>query len=176
MSNPTVSRHDYREDLLGKICRRCNEYQFFDEFTRVRKDSEKRQGVCKSCVRAEQRANPNKYARNLAWIRDKWQGDEAWVRARKAAMSDYRHARRAQETAPGREFVDRYLVFERDNYACQLCGEHMNMEGPARSPRSPSIDHIIPLSRGGAHTYENTQAAHLVCNMSKGARESHRFN
>lgn len=33
---------------------------------------------------------------------------------------------------------------------------------------SPSIDHVIPLSRGGAHAMGNVQSAHLRCNSSKG--------
>lgn len=34
-----------------------------------------------------------------------------------------------------------------------------------------SIDHIIPLSRGGAHSYENCQISHLLCNIKKGASQ-----
>lgn len=33
-----------------------------------------------------------------------------------------------------------------------------------------SLDHIIPLSRGGHHTADNVQAAHLACNHRKGAK------
>jgi 5-methylcytosine-specific restriction endonuclease McrA len=31
------------------------------------------------------------------------------------------------------------------------------------------IDHVIPLARGGEHSYANAQAAHGPCNMRKGA-------
>ena len=30
-----------------------------------------------------------------------------------------------------------------------------------------SLDHIIPLSQGGTHTYNNVQLAHFLCNISK---------
>lgn len=32
---------------------------------------------------------------------------------------------------------------------------------------SATIDHIIPMSLGGGHTYLNTQAAHMICNSRK---------
>lgn len=39
---------------------------------------------------------------------------------------------------------------------CRYCG-----------PKYPSIDHIIPISKGGAHTWENVQVAHFECNPNK---------
>ena len=33
--------------------------------------------------------------------------------------------------------------------------------------RSPELDHIIPLSKGGAHTPENTQCVCRQCNSEK---------
>jgi 5-methylcytosine-specific restriction endonuclease McrA len=32
------------------------------------------------------------------------------------------------------------------------------------------VDHVVPLARGGEHSYANTQPACPPCNMSKGAR------
>lgn len=37
---------------------------------------------------------------------------------------------------------------------------------------SASLDHVVPLSLGGAHTPENTQASHLICNGRKGNRSA----
>jgi 5-methylcytosine-specific restriction endonuclease McrA len=34
----------------------------------------------------------------------------------------------------------------------------------------PSLDHIVPVSLGGTHTWANVQLAHLRCNVSKGNR------
>ncbi len=33
-----------------------------------------------------------------------------------------------------------------------------------------TIDHIIPLSQGGEHSYKNTQLACFECNCKKGDR------
>lgn len=59
-----------------------------------------------------------------------------------------------------------YLM-DRDGSCCQLCGLPVTaMTGQM----GPSIDHIIPLSRGGRHELENVQLAHLRCNKIKGNR------
>ena len=61
-------------------------------------------------------------------------------------------------------------IFERDNWMCKICGEPIFEELKHPHHFSASIDHIIPLSKGGAHTPENVQAAHLICNIRKGNR------
>lgn len=35
---------------------------------------------------------------------------------------------------------------------------------------SPSMDHIVPISKGGSHSYDNIVPACLECNCKKGAR------
>lgn len=34
----------------------------------------------------------------------------------------------------------------------------------------PSVDHIVPLAKGGLHSWDNVQLAHFKCNTLKGAR------
>jgi len=58
-------------------------------------------------------------------------------------------------------------IFERDNYTCRICGDKINKYLKYPDPLCVSLDHVIPLSRGGEHTKENTRAAHLICNMKK---------
>lgn len=66
--------------------------------------------------------------------------------------------------------VNRKDIFERDGYICQLCGTGVLPFVPHQHPMYPTIDHIIPLSKGGTHEPSNVQTAHLGCNASKGAR------
>ncbi|WP_413787905.1 HNH endonuclease [Streptomyces anulatus] len=63
-------------------------------------------------------------------------------------------------------------VHTRDGWTCQLCREPIDPSTTWPHSKSPSIDHIIPLSRGGSHTMANVQSAHLGCNSSKGDKLS----
>ncbi len=58
-------------------------------------------------------------------------------------------------------------IFERDNWICGICNQKINKRLKWPGPKSKSIDHIVPLSKGGADTPTNVQAAHLRCNQSK---------
>lgn len=70
--------------------------------------------------------------------------------------------------ANGREPVDKWKVFQRDGWRCQLCGcSTPRSKAGTRDPRAPQLDHIVPLARGGAHTYANTHCACQRCNQRK---------
>lgn len=60
-------------------------------------------------------------------------------------------------------------VFARDGWICQICFDPIDSSIPWPDPMSKSIDHIVPVSRGGAHSMSNVRAAHLGCNCRKGA-------
>lgn len=62
-----------------------------------------------------------------------------------------------------------FEVFERDEWMCHICKQQIDrrLRGEGVWMRA-TIDHIIPLSRGGPHTYENVAAAHWICNQRKG--------
>lgn len=78
--------------------------------------------------------------------------------------------RRARLWAIEYEPIDRMSVFVRDGWKCGICGDRIDKNTAWPNPDSPSIDHVIPVSRGGPHTYRNVQAAHLGCNVRKHAR------
>lgn len=61
-------------------------------------------------------------------------------------------------------------VFERDGWVCGLCDEPVSPDVLYPDPMSASLDHVVPLSLGGAHSLENVQLAHWSCNVRKGAR------
>lgn len=55
--------------------------------------------------------------------------------------------------------LNRRAVFARDRHACQYCGTG-----------AENLDHVLPRSRGGTHTWENVVAACRRCNTRKGNR------
>lgn len=68
------------------------------------------------------------------------------------------------------ESISRLKVYERDEWICGLCGLPVDPRLRHPDPMSASLDHILPISLGGSHTWDNVQLAHLHCNCSKGNR------
>ena len=78
------------------------------------------------------------------------------------------HKRRALKMGVGYEVFDPKEVFERDGYKCQLCDKKTRQDYKNQyHPLYPNLDHIVPLSKGGAHTRKNTQCLCKQCNMEK---------
>lgn len=59
-------------------------------------------------------------------------------------------------------------VFERDEWVCGLCYKLIESWRRGDDWMRATLDHIIPLSKGGLHVYDNVQAAHWLCNQKKG--------
>jgi 5-methylcytosine-specific restriction endonuclease McrA len=55
-----------------------------------------------------------------------------------------------------RAALTRRAVFARDDWSCQYCGRS-----------AENLDHVVPRSRGGAHSWENVVAACRRCNSRK---------
>jgi predicted nucleic acid-binding Zn ribbon protein len=68
------------------------------------------------------------------------------------------------------ELFDPAVIFERDGWRCQLCGKAVRRSAKVPHPLAPTVDHIVPVSRGGDHVPSNVQCAHFACNNRKGAR------
>lgn len=96
--------------------------------------------------------------------------EECRKRHRAAYMRPIANRRRAAQRAPAAEAVSPLEIFIRDGWRCWLCRLPVNSQAASRSPMSASLDHVIPLSRGGLHTRRNLRCAHLRCNLSKGAK------
>jgi len=52
------------------------------------------------------------------------------------------------------------MVKRRDNYTCQYCGK-------SPTKKNTTIDHVIPVSKGGETSYENCVTACYKCNNRK---------
>lgn len=54
---------------------------------------------------------------------------------------------------------------------CHLCGDPINYGLKFPHPKSPSVDHIVPISAGGPHSLDNCAMAHMDCNNKKHTKE-----
>jgi 5-methylcytosine-specific restriction endonuclease McrA len=67
-------------------------------------------------------------------------------------------------------------IYERDNYTCQICSKKclpkaiFSKATGKIHPQSPSIDHIVPMCRGGDHVESNLQTACFKCNSLKSSK------
>ncbi|WP_055477492.1 HNH endonuclease [Sphaerimonospora mesophila] len=52
--------------------------------------------------------------------------------------------------------LTRAALMRRDNFRCAYCGQ-----------RAETIDHVVPRSKGGPHTWENCVASCMPCNHYK---------
>lgn len=88
--------------------------------------------------------------------------------AKSDAAKAIRKAAKMRRRCAVAEAVDPLSVFERDGWRCQLCG----IKTPIRlrgtyDCRAPELDHIVPISLGGEHSYRNTQCSCRKCNAAK---------
>lgn len=90
---------------------------------------------------------------------------------RKRHWRVWRSVRRSRLKGATIETVDPIKVFDRDGWRCHLCSELTDRSKRGSShPNAPELDHVMPLSKGGEHSYANTACAHRKCNRAKSNR------
>jgi 5-methylcytosine-specific restriction endonuclease McrA len=72
--------------------------------------------------------------------------------------------RRAKRMSAKAETFTSKMIFYRDENICHLCGKKV-------TTHSRSLDHLIPICRGGPHTRWNVATAHTLCNQRRQARQ-----
>jgi 5-methylcytosine-specific restriction endonuclease McrA len=68
------------------------------------------------------------------------------------------------------ETITLELVIKKYDGICQLCGKPVDKSDMTNGHIGrlyPTVDHILPISKGGSHTWKNVQLAHMYCNSSK---------
>lgn len=65
--------------------------------------------------------------------------------------------------------LSRQNIFLRDNHICQYCYNKFN-------EKKLTIDHVVPLSKGGRHEWTNVVTACSKCNNRKGDKSPEKAN
>lgn len=63
---------------------------------------------------------------------------------------------------------EKKTIYAKANGKCALCGEPVKF-------KKMTVDHKIPLSKGGTNDISNLQLAHLICNRTKADLVSDEF-
>jgi 5-methylcytosine-specific restriction endonuclease McrA len=82
-----------------------------------------------------------------------------WYAANRERWNAKTRNREALKKAVSGSPVDFAAVLARDGKVCWLCGLSIATD--------LTFDHVIPLSRGGAHSSDNLRPAHRSCNSRK---------
>ena len=102
--------------------------------------------------------------------------DECRRKASNAISKDKR-LRRISKVLVDKD-IDLKDLFKRDDGVCAICGKRCRWDDSSTRDDGtflafgdyPSIDHIVPLSKGGKHSWNNVQLACRSCNSRKGNR------
>jgi 5-methylcytosine-specific restriction endonuclease McrA len=78
--------------------------------------------------------------------------------------------RRARKMATETSVFSYQDVINKHGLQCHVCNEEVNLDLKYPHSQSKSLDHVIPLSKGGGHVLSNVKVTHLSCNIRKGNR------
>jgi hypothetical protein len=87
-------------------------------------------------------------------------------RCSQAAARKRRKAQRKSRQRGGHQ-IGLAALCRRDGWRCHLCGRRVRSTMDFNHDLAPSIDHLIPLSAGGQHRWENVALAHRCCNYER---------
>lgn len=125
--------------------------------------------VCdKSCLSSKRFCEEHKrLANGMSWLPCAMCGTSCMTYCSKRPACSEQCRALLSVRSKGMRRAKRKAILERDNWTCGICGESIDASEPVFSPRSATIDHIIPRARGGSDLAENLQAAHRECNLKK---------
>ena len=82
--------------------------------------------------------------------------------------TDARRSHKRRAAGPKVMSVDQ--IAARDGCACYVCGRRVDLSLSGSAKWGPTIEHRIPVSRGGTNDPENLALSHRYCNVSRGNR------
>lgn len=69
--------------------------------------------------------------------------------------------------------IDHLTLFNLHNWICNICEEPIDKRLRFPHFMAATVEHVIPLCKGGTHTWDNVRPAHAKCNFDKGASEQY---
>jgi len=159
-----------------RVCKTCKKSKPLIEFPIGKRYTDGYRPVCKIC---HNHNNSKWRKKNSSYFKDRYQ-DMADIYHEKQAIwrkanPDYpmtyyynnknlvlslHHKYRARKHKAFMEHIDREEVLYRDLGVCHICKRVVNIN-------DWHLDHIVPLIRGGEHSYKNVAVSHPHCNTVK---------
>lgn len=180
--------------MIMKTCTKCGETKPLASFTK-RSDGDKYRSQCKNCLLAYWTAYREAHRGEMAGYKAKWREanasaitesnrnyrdtnrDEVRVRNRTWSRNNPEVSRRACNRRVARRknaVVDPSASLETVaavyGWLCYICGVACDATKPRYHEQKAELEHVIPLAKGGSHTFDNLRIACHRCNCIKGAR------
>ena len=96
-----------------------------------------------------------------------------------ALATEHSHLRRTRKKETKSERgISKLSLKQKHGTKCYYCGKEMDFKvgvGRKFNRDMATIEHLIPLAKGGEHTFENTVLACRYCNLSKSAKSELEF-
>lgn len=127
------------------VCRLCGETKDADDMTNSSKAKNGKENRCKKCASSQA----------VEWA--KRNRDKDLLKCSK------RYAMKKNVTV---EDVSREKLVDLHGSGCYICGTETTLDDRYSSSHR-QVEHVIPLSRGGDHSYRNCRIVCLRCNTSK---------
>ena len=156
-----------------KTCSKCTTDKAVSEFHRNKTAKDGLHNWCKVCCKQYRKkyyrqnmqtfkAKAKKYKKDNPDKVKVWKHKE--YTDNKSRWADYNANRRAAIADQFVEDVRRDVVYDRDRGVCHICNKPVSRE-------KFHVDHVIPISKSGEHSYANCKTAHAKCNLVKADKE-----
>jgi 5-methylcytosine-specific restriction endonuclease McrA len=163
MAKP-ITPHKIIADIEYKLCPKCHQWLSLNNFCRCANTFDQLQSHCKHCrALANNKLYHNnsnyrqaKIQQNGQITKQRYHNDEMFRQATIMRHTTDMQARRAK----AKNQISLQDVINIHGAYCEYCGATENL----------TMDHIIPIARGGQHTLSNLTVACQKCNCSKGAK------
>lgn len=171
-----VARHRYRI-----LCEHCREIRHEQQAQELREQREKAEAE-----RAEARAKRIVYKQQSFFVCPECGGvfysKRKYCSNKCARKANDRKKDLVRRTRTQEQLVDNNIslkaVYEKDNGVCYICGEKCDWNDYTyrgntfiAGNKYPSIEHVIALSNGGEHSWNNVRLACRICNSLKSNKQ-----
>ena len=119
--------------------------------------------------------NDDNKKQNYIAYRKEYKKTEVFKNTQRERKRNDTYRKRVIKSGNEYQYIKRHTLFQRFNYICQGCNVKCVYPNDVNynQDNCATIDHIKPVSKGGSHTYDNTQLLCRKCNWMKRDNEKY---